>query len=160
MIFDIKKLRQMEALMMFVLGALSALGIFCLGFSFISVLKMKKTIKNQETDIINICSEIAENRKYVHDLIDVVDSKISREIKDVIKYTDSRFDKSSTKVGDVISSTNEILSNELQKIKDVYQVFTKQMDAFADVTLEHSTRISELETFKKIEEDKIEQINS
>ena len=150
----------MEPLMMFVLGALSALGIFCLGFSFISVLKMKKTIKNQESDIRNICSEITENRNSVHDLMDLVEANLSREIKDVIKYTDSRFDKSSTKVGDVISSTTEILSTELQKIKYVYQTFTKQMDAFADVTLEHSTRISELETFKKIEEDKLEQLNS
>ena len=154
----------MEPLMMFVLGALSALGIFCLGFSFVSVLKMKKTIKNQESDIRNICSENAEHRKYINDLIndliDLVEKNLSEEIKEVYKYTDSRFDKSSTKVGDVISSTTEILSTELQKIKDVYQTFTKQMDAFADVTLEHSTRISELETFKKIEEDKLEQLNS
>ena len=150
----------MEALMMFVLGALSALGIFCLGFSFVSVLKMKKTIKNQEKEIEKIYNSISNTEINLSDHINHIEKNLSEEIKEVYKYTDSRFDKSSTKVGDVISSTTEILSTELQKIKDVYQTFTKQMDAFADVTLEHSTRISELETFKKIEEDKLEQLNS
>lgn len=150
----------MESLMIFVLGALSALGIFCLGFSFVSVLKMKKTIKNQEKEIEMIYNSIKENEKNISDYISEVNKNLLDEIKEVYKYTDSRFDKSSDKVGNVISSTTEILSNELQKIKDVYQVFTKQMDAFAEVTLEHSTRISELETFKKIEDDKLEQLNS
>ena len=145
--------------MIFVLGALSALGIFCLGFSFVSVLKMKKTIKNHETEIEKIYNSIKENERNISDHVNAVEKNLSDEIKEVYKYTDSRFDKSSTKVGDVISSTTEILSTELQKIKDVYQTFTKQMDEFADVTLEHSTRISELETFKKIEEDKLDQLN-
>ena len=150
----------MEPLMMFVLGALSALGIFCLGFAFISVLKMKKTIKNHETEISNIYTSLKTNIKDVHNLADNLERELLNSIQEVKQYADSRFDKSSTKVGDVIASTTEILSTELQKIKDVYQTFTKQMDAFADVTLEHSTRISELETFKKIEEDKLEQLNS
>jgi methyl-accepting chemotaxis protein len=149
----------MESLMIFVLGALSALGIFCLGFSFVSVLKMKKTIKNHETEISNIYASLKTNIKDVHKLTDNLERELTNSIHEVYKYTDSRLDKSSTKVGDVISSTTEILSTELQKIKDVYQTFTKQMDEFADVTLEHSTRISELETFKKIEEDKLDQLN-
>ena len=67
----------MESLMIFVLGALSALGIFCLGFSFVSVLKMKKTIKNYETEIEKIYNSIKENERIISDHVNDVEKNLS-----------------------------------------------------------------------------------
>lgn len=158
----------MEQTFTFVLGAISALGIISLGYAFIQVLKINRTVKSLQTEIEETQREIdeihkrmeskfEETNKEIHDRIDQTTEELRKSIDELYRYVDSRFDKQATKAADVISTSYR---NTYEKVEKLEELFKLQMDQFAKVTLNHSERLSDLETKRKIEEDKIEQINS
>jgi hypothetical protein len=165
----------MEHLIAFVLGIVIGLGLIGLGYIVKSVLTMKKDLKRLETlhemkeDITeddrrtldqklkNIedwtLKLIEQDRKSIEDAY----REINDKIKELNSYVDSRFDKQSDRFATVISSNLSMLRDDHEKLKELHKM---QMDQFAKVTLDHSERLADLETSRKIQEDKIEQINS
>ena len=165
----------MEQILIFVLGATFTLGLIGLGYLFVSVLKMKNQIialkgaeESLNRDLNQTHREIDENQRNleseIHQRIDGVYSDIEERIKEIYsrvdelnRYVDSRFDKQADKTASTLSLGNSVLYDKVEKLESLFKL---QMDQFAKVTLNHSERISELETDKKIQEDRIEQINS
>ncbi len=165
----------MEQLITFVLGATFTLGLIGLGYLFVSVLKMKNQIislndseESINRDLNETRREIDENQRdlesEIHDRINTVyidmqekDEEIYSKVDELSRYVDSRFDKQADKNASIVSSGNSILFDKVDKLDKLFKL---QMDQFAKVTLNHSERISELETERKIQEDRIEQINS
>ena len=165
----------METITTFVLGAISALGILCLGYAFIQALKINKTIKTLQSEIENIHREFGETHRTIderfsrthdeiHHRIDAVLNDLEKTIKEIHqridelnRYVDSRLDKQADKAADVMSSTYRSSYEKIEKLEDLFKI---QMDQFAKVTLNHSERLADLETYRKAEEDQIQQINS
>jgi CHASE3 domain sensor protein len=156
--FDItKKLRQMETIQTFVLGAASALALIGLGYSFVSVLRINKTVNQLNEKSKEVENEFGETHrsiderthhleKHLHDRMDDmcedfkhINDEIRRIIDELSSYTDSRFDKTIDK----LCERMDMQDNELIKVVE-----------------QHDSRLAELETDKKVSEDKIEQINS
>jgi hypothetical protein len=165
----------METIQTFVLGAISALGILCLGYAFIQAFKINKTVSAIKADLDCLNRELGETHRsiderfkehndHLHQRIDAVLNDLERTIKELYQridelnsYVDSRFDKQATKSADIISTG---YSNLYEKTEKLEELFKLQMDQFAKVTLNHSERLVDLETHKKREEDQIDQINS
>jgi hypothetical protein len=165
----------METIQTFVLGAVSALGILCLGYAFIQALKINKTISAIKADIDclnrelgethrNIGQRFDETHEHFHHRFDDVLRDLEKTIKELHqridelnRYVDSRFDKQAGKAAEVISTGYR---NSYEKIEKLEELFKIQMDQFAKVTLNHSERLADLETYRKAEEDQIQQINS
>ena len=179
----------MEQITTFVLGAISALGIFGLGYGIFTALKINKITKKQQEDINDLYGAIKELPKIVDEKFKDIDQTHHRRMDDIVReleeyfedlhrsvdkrfdethrridelnsYTDSRFDKQSDKAGNVISVVSEASMRNGERIERLEDLFKIQMDQFAKVTLNHSERLSDLETDKKIQEDRIDQINS
>jgi hypothetical protein len=179
----------MEQITTFVLGAISALGIFGLGYGIFTALKINKITKKQQEDIKDLYGAIKELPKIVDEKFKDIDQTHHRRMDDIVReldrgnedlhrslnkrfdethnrigelnsYTDSRFDKQADKAGNVISVVSEASLKNSERINKLEELFKIQMDQFAKVTLNHSERLSDLETDKKIQEDRIEQINS
>jgi len=168
----------METITTFVLGAISALGLLGLGYAFFMALKINKETKNLQKDIEGINSEIGEMYKRIDKQLSDTHQEIDNRIKDLYidiekitedvyrkidelnRYVDSRFDKQADKAGNVISVVSEASLRNGERLDKLDELFKLQMDQFARVTLNHSERLAELETDRKIEQDKIEQINS
>jgi len=147
----------METIQTFVLGAVSALALIGLGYSFISVLRINKTVtqlneksKDVENDFGETHRLIDEMKinieKHLHDRMDdmcresdKMREEIHRNINELNAYTDSRFDKTI----DRLCERMDMQDNELIKVVE-----------------QHDSRLAELETDKKVSEDKLEQINS
>lgn len=137
----------------FILGSLSSLGVLLLGIGIYTILKMKKRITELEKipNLINLIEDRsrADFNATLHS-IDSLKEMLSKDINEMNSrqrsYTDSRFDKLITSI-----------SNELAEDKTEINNLRKMVE---DIASDHSERITTLETHKKIEEDKIEQINS
>lgn len=154
----------MEQLLTFVLGATFALGLIGLGYIFISVLKMKKEIKNLNGAEESINRDLNETHQEINKLFNEFNQDVDRRVDEIYskidelnRYVDSRFDKQAEKTASTMSLGNSVLYDRVDKLDNLFKL---QMDQFAKVTLDHSDRIAELETERKIQEDKIEQINS
>jgi hypothetical protein len=165
----------MEQITTFVLGAISALGLFGLGYGIFTALKINKITSKQQEDIKHLYSalkeipkvldekikEIHENHhRRMDEICDVMEDRqedIFRRIDELNRYVDSRFDKQADKAATTFSNVNNMIYDKVEKLEELFKI---QMDQFAKVTLNHSERLAELETSRKIEEDKIEQINS
>jgi hypothetical protein len=132
----------MDTTTIFVLGSLSSLGVILLGFGIYTILKMNKRINKLE-DLPKLIDLIEERSRAdfnaLHNSIDSAQTSIR-------SYVDSRLDKL---VGNV---SNEI-SNDRQDIGDLRKLVE-------EIATNHSDRLATLETHKKIEDDKIVQINS
>jgi CHASE3 domain sensor protein len=147
----------METIQTFVLGAASALALIGLGYSFVSVLRINKTV-NQLTEtskeVENAFGETHRSidershhlEKHLQDRMDdmcreteKINNEIRRIIDELSSYTDSRFDKTIDK----LCERMDMQDNELIKVVE-----------------QHDVRLAELETDKKVSEDKLEQINS
>jgi hypothetical protein len=168
----------MEQTLTFVLGAACALGLICLGYTFFSVLRINKIVKqlNQKSTEVDIKfgethrsidERFGEVERQLHgrmdneaSLSDKRTEDLSRRIDELNRYVDSRFDKQADKAGNVISVVSENSLRNADRLDKLEELFKLQMDQFAKVTLNHSERLAELETDRKVEEDKIEQLNS
>ncbi len=147
----------METIQTFVLGAASALALIGLGYIFISVLRINKTVKQLTEKTREVELEFAalhraiderfgQTERHAHDRMNDMCremEKINDEIRKVIdtlnSYMDSRFDKTIDK----LCERMDMQDNELIKVVE-----------------QHDVRLAELETDKKVSEDKLEQINS
>ncbi len=147
----------METIQTFVLGAASALALIGLGYSFVSVLRINKTVnqlneKSKEVEIEfgethrSIDERFRHLEQHLHNRmddicrdVDNINKEIRKIIDELYSYTDSRFDKSIDKLIDAM----DIRDNEIIKVVE-----------------DHDNRIAELETDQKVSEDRIEQINS
>ena len=165
----------METIQTFVLGAISALGILCLGYAFVQALKINKTLKTIKADIDCLNREFGETHRSIDERFKETHDQMHRRMDDILndlektikelhlridelnKYVDSRFDKQATKSADIISTGYSNLYEKTEKLEELFKI---QMDQFAKVTLNHSERLADLETYKKAEEDRIDQINS
>lgn len=147
----------METLIIFVLGAISALGILGLGYITSTVLKIKKLNKKNKENIDSLFQRLDElDRNFGSEMINL-DADFRNRIKDLNSYVDSRFDKHTEKISNIIEQDVLDLKEEIKNFKKLH---TMQMDQFAKATLLHSERLADLETVIKIEQDKLEQINS
>jgi uncharacterized membrane-anchored protein YhcB (DUF1043 family) len=150
----------METIQTFVLGAVSALGIIYLGYAFIQALKINKTIKTLQKEIEGMQREFDETHPMINETFSETHDQIYRRIDELNRYVDSRLDKQADKTGNVISLVSKDSLKNKEKIEKLEELFKLQMDQFAKVTLNHSERLADLETYKKTEEDRIDQINS
>jgi hypothetical protein len=168
----------MEQTLTFVLGAASTLGLICLGYAFFSVLRINKIVNqlnHKSTEVENefgqthrsIDERFGEVERQMHNRMDdicrEIDKKVDgiyQRIDELNRYVDSRFDKQADKAGNVISVVSENSLRNADRLDKLEELFKLQMDQFAKVTLNHSERLAELETDRKVEEDKIEQLNS
>ena len=125
----------METIQTFVLGAASALALTGLGYIFISVLGMRKTVnklkenskeveyKFDETHRI-IDEKLLDLEKQLHDRMDDmcremdrINSELRRSIDELQSYVDSRFDKTIHKLSEEV----DVRCNEIIKAVEEHQ---------------------------------------
>lgn len=101
----------MEAILTFVLGALSGLFLVGIVYTFIGVLKITKSVKFLKTEIQNIHDKMESNNRHIDERFNSVHNnmcenyddlykfnnatrhEIAGEIKGMSQYIDSRLDK-------------------------------------------------------------------
>ena len=138
----------METIQTFVLGAASALALTGLGYIFISVLGMRKTVnqlKQKSNEVENQIGETHRNidekirdlEKQLHDRMDDMcremdrmNSELRKSIDELQSYVDSRFDKT-------IHKLSEVRCNEIIKAVE-----------------EHQERLNNIETDKMLKKNK------
>ena len=137
----------------FVLGSISSLGIILLGFTIYNILKTNKRLKELEKlpkAINDLCDKSIGDFNATHNTIDSLNDKLSNGIESsqnaLRSYIDSRLDKLTSNIANEIVDCRKE-NHELRKLIE-------------EVATDHSERISVLETHKKIDDDKIIQINS
>ena len=143
----------MDTTLNFVLGSVSSLGVILLGFNIYTILKINKRIKELEKlpQLINSFEDQSKgNFKATHHSIDSLRTILSNEIgtstSGLRSYIDSRLDKLTSSIANEIVDLRKE-NHELRKLVE-------------EIATDHSERISVLETHKKIDDDKIVQINS
>ena len=143
----------MDTTLNFVLGSVSSLGVILLGFNIYTILKINKRIKELEKlpQLINTLEDQAKGDfKATHHSIDSLRTILSNEIGNLTSglrsYIDSRLDKLTSNIANEIVDLRKE-NHELRKLVE-------------EIATDHSERISVLETHKKIDDDKIVQINS
>jgi len=150
----------MEQMLSFVLGTVCALGLVGLGYTFVSVLKMRKQIENLNEEKRGIHQGIDENHKYVDSQCENLDRHTNQRMDDICNEIDKRSDD----ICNEIDKRSEDIYGRIDELnRYVDSRFDKQMDRLADELHSHSSRIAELETDKKVKEDRIEnydQLNS
>jgi hypothetical protein len=137
----------------FVLGSISSLGIILLGFTIYNILKTNKRLKELEK-LPKIINDLGDKSRgdfnATHNTIDSLNDKLSNEMESsqnaLRSYIDSRLDKLTSNIANEIVDCRKE-NHELRKLIE-------------EVATDHSERISVLETHKKIDDDKIIQINS
>lgn len=125
----------MENTLPFVLGVFTSLGIFSLGFLFITTLKIKKEISNLKNELHDIrldleitsrqyndiyCNsedESKERFKQLEKQLSNLDDKIHLRINSLNSYVDSRFDKQIDRISHIIDTHNSIIHDELNNIR-------------------------------------------
>ena len=126
----------------FILGSICSLGAIFLGFSIYTILKMNKRIKELETipkEIDNLYQKKDSDFSALHNSIDSLNAQLR-------SYIDSRIDR--------------LISNVSVEIAELRKDDERLRQFIEDVATDHSDRLATLETYKKIDDDKIEQINS
>lgn len=143
----------MDITLNFVLGSVSSLGAILLGFGIYTILKINKRIKELEKlpQLINTLEDQSKGDfKATHHSIDSLRTILSNEIGNLTSglrsYIDSRLDKLTSNIANEIVDLRKE-NHELRKLVE-------------EIATDHSERISVLETHKKIDDDKIVQINS
>jgi prefoldin subunit 5 len=143
----------MDTTLNFVLGSVSSLGVILLGIGIYTILKMNKRIKELEKSsktIDDLKDRIDGNFNANHNSIDslrrIITEDISTSVSSTRSYIDSRLDK-------LISNISNEISEDRKSIESIRNLLEQ-------VAIDHSERLATLETFKKIDDDKIEQINS
>ena len=141
----------METIQTFVLGAVSALALTGLGYIFISVLGMRKTVnqlKQKSNEVENefgqthriIDEKNRDLEKQLHDRmddicreLDRINSEIRRSIDELQSYADSRFDKTIHRLSEDV----DVRCNEIIKAVE-----------------EHQKRLNDIETDKTLKNNK------
>lgn len=143
----------MDITLNFILGSISSLGVVLLGFSIYAILKINKRLKSLEKlpdDIKKIENDSIGNFKATHNSIDSLHDMITKDINSanntLRSYIDSRIDK-------LVNNVSVEISDDRKNIENLRSLLEQ-------VATDHSERLATLETFKKIDDDKIEQINS
>ena len=143
----------MDTTLNFVLGSVSSLGAILLGFGIYTILKINKRIKELEK-LPQLIKTIEDQSKgdfqAIQHSMDALHTIISNDISSSISssrsYIDSRLDKLTTNISNEIAEDRK----SIERLRDLLE----------QVAIDHSERLATLETFKKIDDDKIEQINS
>ena len=143
----------MDTTIIFVLGSLSSLGVILLGFGIYTFLKINKRLNELEKSskvIDDLKDRIDGNFEASNNSMDSLHRIITNDITSahdsMRSYVDSRLDRLTTNISNEISDSRK----ENQKLRELIE----------DVATDHSERLTVLETFKKIDDDKIVQINS
>lgn len=149
----------METIQTFVLGAASTLALIGLGFSFISVLRINKTVnqfqlteKSKEVEI-----EFGETHRMIHELYGQLERSSNDRMDDICR----EMDKLNDEIRKIIDGLNSYMDSRFDKTIDkLCERMDMQDNELIKVVEQHDARLVELETDKKVSEDKIEQINS
>ena len=143
----------MDTTLNFVLGSVSSLGVILLGFNIYTILKINKRIKELEKlpQLINTLEDQSKGDfQATHHSIDSLRTILSNEIGNLTSglrsYIDSRLDKLTSNIANEIVDLRKE-NHELRKLVE-------------EIASDHSDRLATLETHKKIDDDKIVQINS
>ena len=125
----------MENTLPFVLGVLTTLGIFGLGFLFITTLKIKKEIFNLRNELQDIRLDLEITSRQYNDIycnsedesnerfknletqLSNLDDKIHLRLNSLNSYVDSRFDKQIDRISHIIDTYNSIIHDELNNIR-------------------------------------------
>jgi DNA anti-recombination protein RmuC len=114
-----------------VIGALSSIFIFLLGYGVIGVFNGKKRIDDLERYIevtdartselnIELSQRLDKRIDDLEEYIDATDNRISELTRDVYSMMDSRLDKLETKLKGLIPPTNEQLEKRIEKIQEEF----------------------------------------
>jgi len=134
----------MENLTIFVLGAISALGLFGLGYAIIGVLKMNKQIKKTDKQISELTTDIFQR-------VDNLESEINRQISDEISSLHSEINKLSENLEREVSEVYRKMDSRFDKtIDSLCNRMDTQDEESLKITMEHSKRLAELETVNQI----------
>ena len=147
----------METIQTFVLGAVSALALIGLGFSFISVLRINKTVKQLTEKSKEVEIEFGETHRMIHELYGQLERSSNNRMDDMCR----EMDKLNDEIRKIIEGLNSYMDSRIDKTIDkLCERMDMQDNELIKVVEQHDARLVELETDKKVSEDKIEQINS
>ena len=143
----------MDTTITFILGSLSSLGVILLGFGIYTILKINKRLKELEK-LPKLINELEDQARgdfgATHNTIDSLHDTVTKDLESLHaslrSYVDSRLDRLTTNISNEIADSRK----ESHKLRELFE----------DVATDHSERLTVLETFKKIDDDKIVQINS
>jgi len=82
----------------FILGILTTVGIFLVGYATVGVFKVKNEVRNHEDQIDQLYRDIKQTER---DLIDNLNNEIldkQNQIDEIYRFIDSRFDKFENKL--------------------------------------------------------------
>ena len=82
----------------FILGILTTVGIFLVGYATVGVFKVKNEVRNHEDQINQLFRDIKQTER---DLIDNLNNEIldkQNQIDEIYRFIDSRFDKFENKL--------------------------------------------------------------
>jgi len=82
----------------FILGILTTVGIFLVGYAAVGVFKVKNEVRNHEDQINQLFRDIKQTER---DLIDNLNNEIldkQSQIDEIYRHIDSRFDKFENKI--------------------------------------------------------------
>jgi peptidoglycan hydrolase CwlO-like protein len=108
-----------------VIGILSAITTFSIGYSVIGVFRINKKIENVNELIQSIHKDIEDVHRRIDidiqtnkNYIDEVQSNLDETEKDIISLLDRRLDKLENKIKGMIPPTNDELMKRIQNIEE------------------------------------------
>jgi hemerythrin-like domain-containing protein len=124
----------MENYILILLGALSAIFGYGIGYSVMGVFKGYKKFRDIESELVQLNLTIDNNLKDVLRHIDIesadtfgkvnqIEERIDKENTEIYSFVDSRLDKLETKITKKIPPTNDELSTRIDNLK-------KELDTF------------------------------
>ena len=117
-----KKETIMETFMYVLIGILSAVFTYSIGYSVIGVVKGNKKQKELEDRIFQIELDLGNLHRELTERIDLAEMRVDGDIKDLERdfnsQLDSRLDKLQTKLKGLIPPTNNELMNRIEKIEE------------------------------------------
>jgi len=82
----------------FILGILTTIGVFGLGYAIVGVFKVKTETNNLVSEINNACMAIENLGNDVHINLESQEKGLQDQIDDIYRSIDSRFDKFENKL--------------------------------------------------------------
>lgn len=120
----------------FVLGALSMIGLFGLGYAVMGVFKVKQRSDGFEETIKGIFQELENNQRELHLRIDGEIGRVDKLHDDNIRYTDQMYKNHEDNMNDIyryIDSRFDKFENRLKKIdKDGCEPVKKSKQILTD----------------------------
>ena len=112
----------METFMYVLIGILSAVFTFSVGYSVIGIVKGNKRQEELEDRIFQIELDLGNLHRELTERIDMTEMRVDGDIKDLERdfnsQLDSRLDKLQTKIKGLIPPTNDELMKRIEKMEE------------------------------------------